>query len=200
MFKGLFSAWIDLLVPPRHSDALVRTLTLDDLHDLQRQGGLPYHSEAVRALVWEVKYFANPAAAALGGALLAEEITMLAGEEFGVPLVVPVPMHPARRKVRGHNQTEVLCAAALPLLGGAAECAPRALQRVVDTPTQQGLPRATRLNNVRDSMRADPAVVKDRVCIVVDDVTTTGATLTEAKRALKAAGAGSVHCVALAYS
>jgi predicted amidophosphoribosyltransferase len=71
------------------------------------------------------------------------------------------------------------------------EYAPKALVRTVNTKTQQGLPRAERLKNIKNSMTAGPDAKKiaGRVCIVVDDVTTTGATFEEAKRALRQAGA-----------
>ncbi len=222
MFRALVAPLIDLLVPPRGSDLVVRSLELEDLHNLQTTEGLPYHDEAVRALVWEIKYYANPAALVLASELLAEEVVALAAEELGVPLLIPVPMHAARLRERGHNQTEVLCKAILNTLGEAAfrgegkawpsglerprrgmQSSPVeyacALSRIVDTPTQQGLERTKRLHNVKNSMVADTSV-KDRTCIVVDDVTTTGATLHEAKRALKAAGARAVYCVTLAYS
>jgi ComF family protein len=132
---------------------------------------------------------------------LADELLALAAEELGVPLLIPIPMHPDRYKERGHNQTEVLCEAALRALGQGEspfEYKRDVLKRVVDTPHQQGLARSKRLKNVEDSMVAKD--VEGRVCVVVDDVTTTGATLTEAKRALLAAGARRVHCVALARS
>ena len=123
----------------------------------------------------------------------------LAGEELGRPLMLPVPMHPARRMARGHNQTEVLCKAALSSLGRAVEYRPDLLVRIKDTLPQQGLERARRLKNVKNSMAANP-ILAGRVCIVVDDVTTTGATLKECKRALRLAGARRVHLVALARS
>jgi ComF family protein len=168
---------------------------------LQTEDGLPYRDPDVKALVWELKYRANSHAATLAGTLLADELLALAADELGKPLLIPVPMHPARRKVRKHNHTELLCQAAVKKLENVFDYAPDILIRTIDTPTQQGLARHKRLKNVHDSMEViDPERVEARVCVVVDDVATTGATLAEAKRALRAAGARRVHLVALARS
>lgn len=221
----------NFILPPRGTEAAVGSLTLEHLRDLQTSEGLPYADEAVRALVWELKYYANRRAGTLAGELLSEELLAIASEELGRPLLIPVPMHKARRRERGHNQTELLCEAALRHLGGAEnlhekivwpasapardgrpedffsgklsaplEYSPQALKRIKATPEQQKLDRAKRLKNVKGSMQADPTLVRGRVCVVVDDVTTTGATLAEATRALKAAGAQRVHTIALAQS
>ncbi len=191
---------MDLLLPPRRTDQLVRTLTLEQLHTLEGEDGLPYHDPRITALVWELKYYKTSRAAALAGEYIAEVVLATASEELGVPLLVPVPMHKNRLRERGHNQTEVLSRAALPFCAGAVEYRPDVLKRIVNTPTQQGLPKAERVKNVLNSMVADPKLVEGRACIVLDDVTTTGATLAEAKRALRLAGARAVHCVALARS
>ena len=197
----MLAALIELLIPPRPSERVVRALTLAQLQMLDGEDGLPYHDPRVTSLVWELKYYANRRAARLAGALLAEKVLAAAAEELGKPLLVPVPMHAARRRERGHNQTELLCKAALRHLAGAVEYTPYIVERTVDTRTQQGLPRHLRLKNIKGSMRAtDPAVVDGRACIVVDDVSTTGATLAEAKRALRVAGARAVHTICLARS
>ncbi|MBP7770721.1 MAG: ComF family protein [Candidatus Pacebacteria bacterium] len=224
----------NIILPPRRTQLLVGALALDDLLVLQTAEGLPYADEAVRALVWELKYYGNKHAAMLAGKILAEELLAIAAEELGRPLLVPVPMHKTRKRERGHNQTELLCEAALQALGdfpgkkssgllspgyalagqtifpgkspaasGSApyDYTPRALTRIKATPEQQKLDRAKRLKNVAGSMQVEnPELVEGRTCVVVDDVTTTGATLAEAKRALKAAGARRVHTVALAQS
>lgn len=204
MSWGFITDMVDLIVPPRPTERVVRMLTLEQLQGLETSSpageALPYHDPRVQALVWELKYRASRRAQALAGAFLAETLLAVAAEELGKPLLVPVPMHLARRHARGHNQTELLCKAALKHLGAALQYAPSALERIVDTKTQQGLPRAMRLYNVKNSMVAEPAVVGGRVAIVVDDVTTTGATLAECKRALALAGARVVHTVALARS
>ncbi len=214
---------LELILPPRASEREVERLTPGGLLTLQTAEGLPYSDKCVRALVWELKYHANPRAATLAGELLAEELLAIASEELGRPLLVPVPMHKTRRQERGHNQTELLCEAALEVLSKSGrenslaqlpsrkedtedffsdtfDYAPTALKRTKFTPEQQKLDRTTRLKNVAGSMEANPAVVHGRVCIVVDDVATTGATLAEAARALKAAGARRVHTLTLAQS
>jgi len=201
----LLSYLLDLIVPPRPTERVVRSLTIETLLSLGGEEPLPYHEPRVTALVWELKYHGTGRSAALAGGYLSETLLAAASEELGVPLLVPVPMHAARRRERGHNQTELLCKAAMDFFSGSfavLEYVPKALVRIVNTKTQQGLPRAERLKNIRNSMAAGPdgGRIAGRVCIVVDDVTTTGATFEEAKRALTAAGARAVHCIALARS
>lgn len=221
-----------LFAPARATERIIEELTLEQLQALANyDGSLPYHEPLVRALVWELKYRANAHARELAGAYLSEMLLAETEDTIGTLLLVPVPMHAARRKARGHNQTELLCEAALHAIGGGKilqknslavrtisflrnrgmlpedffseffSYRPYTLTRTVDTKTQQGLERHERLQNVKGSMIVkNPAEVAGRVCIVVDDVSTTGATFAEAKRALKAAGASEVRCIALAQS
>ena len=203
MWESFLSSLLDFIAPPRQTEKLVRALSLDNLQKLILQGGqagiLPYHDERVRALIWELKYYANNTAATLAAELLHETLIAIASEQLGTPLLIPVPMHKTRKRMRGHNQTEVLCEALLPYVAGFFEYAPSTLARVKNTAQQQGLEKHVRLTNVAHSMVAGPSVA-GRVCIVVDDVSTTGATFAEATRALKAAGARHVECIALAQS
>lgn len=176
-------------------------LSLEDLQVLAHHDGLPYHDSRVTALVWELKYRAHPRAVALAGAYLSEELLGIASEELGKPLLIPIPMHAERKKERGHNQTELICEAALKYIDSAYEYPPEVLMRLKNTAPQQTLARNKRLHNVKNSMKvALPEQVRGRVCVVVDDVMTTGATLEEAKRALLKAGARHVHTLALAKS
>ncbi len=204
MLRELATILLDALAPPRASERLVRSLDAATLLALETNDGLPYHDPRAMALVWEIKYYANARALTLAGELLYERVLDAAAEEVGRPLLLPVPMHPARRRERGHNSTELLCGAVLRTLR--AHGAPAgvdydagALARVRNVPQQQGLARHKRLANMNGCMQAE-ARVRGRACVVVDDVTTTGATFAEARRALVAAGARSIHCIALAQS
>ena len=211
--QGFFAAVLDLIIPPRRTELILRALTIETLQALRLEisasrniAPLPYHDPRITALVWELKYHGSPRAAELGGVLLAEELLALAAEELGRPILIPIPIHPNRHRERGFNQTELLCMhamRALSAVGGQKvfEYAPQALARIKNTPRQQGLERAKRLHNLKGSMRAaGPDRIAGRICVVLDDVTTTGATFAEARRALKAAGTLRVHCVALAQS
>jgi competence protein ComFC len=226
----LISSFIgQMLFRARPTEKIIESLTLADLERLARYDGtLPYTERRVRALVWEIKYYKDSRAAKLAGEYLSQLLLAEASECIGTPLLIPMPMHPTRRKQRGHNQTEILCEAALLYLGSEKTLikkvlgspsavfgqpsgqtifyesffyAPNVLQRVRHTKPQQGLERHDRLKNLKNAMTvSDPSKVAGRVCIVVDDVSTTGASFAEATRALKAAGASEVRSIALAQS
>lgn len=105
-------------------------------------------------------------------------------------VVVPVPMHKKREIARGYNQAELLAryvSKELDLPGGLA------LARKKDNPQQMKLTREKRLENMRGSIECvDRELVKDKCVLLIDDVATTGATLSECARILKEAGAKKV--------
>jgi predicted amidophosphoribosyltransferase len=109
-------------------------------------------------------------------------------------LVVPVPLHPRRLRARGFNPALYVARAVARQVG--ARVAATALARVRDTPSQTGLTASARRRNVAGALRARRRVPK--VVWIADDVITTGATLREAARALRRAGAESVVAVCAA--
>ena len=111
-------------------------------------------------------------------------------------LIVPVPLHPARERERGFNQAAVL--AELLAQSVAAPVRP-VLERVRYTTTQTAHDRAERMENLRDAFRLRKnRDVRDLRVLLIDDVLTTGSTLSECARVLKAAGAISVHAATAA--
>lgn len=192
----------DIVLPPRKSERLVRSISQELLHELATADYvLPYHDARITALVWELKYRKNARALSLAGTFLAERAMEIAEESLSKPVLIPVPMHAARRKTRGYNQTELLCEAILKASPDSFAYAPHALVRVRNTIQQQGLPKHRRLKNMLGAIDVnDASDITGKTCIVIDDVSTTGATVHETKRALLHGGASEVHILTLAHS
>ena len=115
-------------------------------------------------------------------------------------LITWVPLSRARLRQRGYDQAMLLAsAAALELDDVAAET----LCKVRDTEAQSGLGKndASRRANVLSAYQVtDPALVEGRRVLLIDDIVTTGSTLSECARVLRTAGATDVVCAALARS
>jgi ComF family protein len=114
-------------------------------------------------------------------------------------IVVAVPLHFVRRFQRGFNQAESLAQALARELK--LRHRSRILNRVRRTRPQSELKRDERCDNVRDAFRARTAAeLRGATVLLVDDILTTGATCSEAARALKAAGAARVVVAVVARS
>jgi ComF family protein len=112
-------------------------------------------------------------------------------------LIVPVPLHRWRLWRRRYNQSGLLARALAARAG--RPWAPDVLVRARATPTQGGMGRLGRADNVRGAFRiANPARIEGRRVLVVDDVMTTGATVEECARSLRRAGAAAVDVLTLA--
>lgn len=121
-----------------------------------------------------------------------------------LPVVVPVPLHPSRQRERGFNQAELL---ALGLSRGVARAGRSAIPRIEThclrrtrpTAPQTGLSWRARQQNVRGVFSVvRPECVREQVVVLVDDVMTTGATLSACAGTLKGAGARVVFALTLA--
>ncbi|HOU41752.1 MAG TPA: phosphoribosyltransferase family protein [Promineifilum sp.] len=151
------------------------------------------YAEPTSSLIHRLKY---EGCFALGGAL-AE--TLIAGWPRWLrppDLIVPIPLHPRRRRQRGYNQSELLARPLAEAVGVAYSATP--LQRTRHTQPQVGLGPQARAVNVRGAFTAAPDEARGRAILLVDDVLTTGATMTAAAEALLAAGAASVSAYCLA--
>lgn len=132
----------------------------------------------------------------LGEVLSRPMIELLQDLAWEVEMVVPIPMSPGRRKQRGYNQAALL---AWPVaLGCGLAYQPRTLYKVRETQTQVGLNVLERRQNVHGAFQAAPELVTGRSILVVDDVTTSGATMQSAAEALLLCGARQVYGLTLA--
>jgi ComF family protein len=133
---------------------------------------------------------------ALGEILARPMIRILGLTTWKVDLVVPVPISLSRRSERGYNQAALL-ARPLALFYG-LEYRPKALIKSRETRSQVGLTVEERKANVHDAFFAEQRLVKGKNILVVDDVTTSGATLNACAQVLRIAGAQEVYCLTLA--
>jgi len=150
----------------------------------------------VREVIHSFKYGRQIHLRHLLGRWLAETLVdpRLAGRRFD--LIVPVPLHPARQRERGFNQAELL---ATGLRRSSGLPVRNVLQRTRYTTTQTQFDRSERMENLRGAFRLRRGSnVQDLRMLLVDDVLTTGSTLSECASVLHRAGAISVHAATAA--
>ena len=157
----------------------------------------------LRELIHLLKYEQVRPAAGVLGRMLGEAIAALVpllGE--ATPLIVPVPLHAAKLRQRGFNQSELIARAALksPALSAVWGQPPAlVLERTRPIESQTGLTRHQRLENVRGAFRVlNAEAVAGRSVLLVDDVFTTGTTVSECARVLRKAGAAQVWVATVA--
>jgi ComF family protein len=154
-----------------------------------------YYTDELSRLVQQLKFRGRRNLVGLLGPLLAD--TFFNNWERGeFDVIVPVPLHPKRRRERGYNQSELLARSlarriAIPCHG--------ALMRVRATVPQVGLTDSQRQENVRNAFRCRrPELVSKARILLVDDVMTTGATVASAAKALVDSGALRVSVLTVA--
>jgi len=133
--------------------------------------------------------------------MLAEAVSDLQPLFAGLPvLVVPVPLHARKLRQRSFNQAELIARSALKLLSGThLQLSCDVLERTRETQSQIGLSRHQRRENMRGAFAVDTrAEVNGRDILLVDDVFTTGTTVSECARVLRRAEASKVYVATVA--
>jgi len=157
---------------------------------IDRARAIGVYDGALRSIVHALKYD--------GRRSLARPLALLMqarGREAltGADLAVPVPLHPSRRRERGFNQADDLARhVGLPVMS--------ALRRIRATAAQADLPAARRHGNVKNAfaVHCRARALDGKVVVLIDDVSTTGATLDACARALKEGGAREVRALTAA--
>lgn len=166
------------------------------LAGLDRAAAALVYEYPVDRILAAAKYLRRPDCAVALGQALARAVHRWrrAGEALAADVVVPVPLHPRRFARRGFNQALEIARPTARALGASLD--DRLVRRVLDTPPQAGQGGRARRRLLRAAFAAAPA--HGLRVVVVDDVVTTGSTVSAVARALRRAGATDVQALSAA--
>ena len=172
---------------------------------MDRARSFSFYSGPLRAAILQLKFRRRERLGKRLGGLLAEVWDGIEEDhEDDRTVLVPVPLHTSRQRERGFNQAELLARGLTARLekirgGRAPQVDARSLRKIRATPPQTGLSVSARHENVRGAFAvARPERIHNKKIVLVDDVMTTGATLSACARAVRVAGARSVCGLTLA--
>ena len=132
----------------------------------------------------------------LGEALAAQMVDFLISLNWKIDILIPVPLSKKRLKERGYNQV-ALVAQPLAYRAGISYL-PQAMWKSKNTRSQVGLNVNQRRENVLNAYQADAMAVRGKSVLLMDDVSTTGSTISSGTEALLSAGARDVYAITIA--
>src|SRR3990167_7452312 len=211
----VFKSFRDFLFPPgKLAKELEEMARAGKLHSLEESPEMKdgwiypifnYRNAFARELIWQIKYRKNEELIGAAGSVMLEAIVGILGEfegmaRFDLPILVPIPQSGKRHHERGFNQAQLLAEAILKADGNNNfSIDTKSLVKTKDTPAQTSLRRSKRLENLKDCFAVkNRQKIAGRNIILIDDVTTTGATLKEARSVLKEAGTKKIIAITLA--
>lgn len=198
---AVINSGIQLIAPKRPDAELVDQLTTDTILSKMnaRSSGTVTHlfsfaDPSVRALIHEIKFHRNQTALQLAQMAVREHL-----RQFEKVTLIPIPLSPQRHRERGYNQV-TLIAKEVAAQHPSVTVADTILTKTKETVPQTTLNKKERQTNVRGVFAVNKTITLDKTAkiILLDDVTTTGATLAEA-RATLAPAYPTITCLALAH-
>lgn len=157
-----------------------------------------YQHDTMRELVHALKYRRNREVASLFAAMLASHLAAMRITFSKDAVFIPVPLHKARERERGFNQSLLIAKSLGEKLG--IEVRPDVVKKLKKTVPQMELLREERLKNLTGTFAVEnPLLVQGKTVILIDDVKTTGATLEECARMLKKSGAKQIWAITIAH-
>lgn len=157
------------------------------------RGIFPYRGR-VKQAVWDLKYRGKRENVRFLGTALAR-----LGEpevrRWRPEVLIPVPVHKKRRRLRGYNQAELLAKACGQLWGIPVDT--RVVQRLTNTRAQKQLDPAQRRRNLQGAFAPLPGAARYRSVLIIDDIYTTGSTVDAVAAVLRKLGAVHIYFLAV---
>lgn len=217
MLKKVMTLFLDFLFPKGDIDVHIERVTKDVLLEkLTIQTVLnqeyataffAYKDSDIKNMIWALKYYRKKDIAKMFAEIMYENILEDLSDDmpitnFSDPLLVPIPLSKKRLRERGFNQSELLARGIVELDdSNFFSLDTEALLKVKDEQHQAHTSeKSDRLENIKGSFVVRvPENIKGRNIIIVDDVITTGATVSEACRVLLDASAKEVRAITVAH-
>ncbi len=166
-----------------------------------------YRHPPIKKAIWLIKYknkrkLLNTFAETLYGVMIEELSDLKVMKNFQEPILIPIPLSKKRYRERGFNQAELLCEKIIEIDEHKyLKLEKNILIKTKDTLHQTSIKnRRDRLKNLSGSFIVkNNKLLKGKNIILIDDVTTTGATLSEAKKILKGAGVRKIIAFTIAH-
>ena len=208
---------LNFLLPPSETEKRIGKITEAELVGKlspSRIQGVPfaenlfkYRDRDIKDLIWALKYYRKNDVAKLFGDFMYEHILGSIGEnmyltDWSSPILIPIPISSKRKRERGFNQAESI---AIEILKCDSENAFSILCDVLQRKSGESHQAHThskqeRRKNMKDSFYINNIEkIKNKNIILIDDVITTGATVSEARKVLLRAGAKKIKAICIAH-
>lgn len=194
---------IDFIFPPNPEELKIRSISPEDfikIAPISSQTEFPfikslfsYKDPLVKELIWQIKYKKNKHAIECASYALFKSINSPC-------LLIPIPISKKRRKERGYNQTELLIDGIIKYdIDNKFQKNFDLLIRNKDIEKQTFKNRNQRIENSRNIFELIGEIDKGQKIVIIDDVSTTGSTLKEAREAMLQAGYINIECLTIAH-
>jgi len=151
----------------------------------------------LQSLIHQLKYNNKFKIGIFLGQYIANEASDLI-KNWGCDFIIPIPLHPIKKAERGYNQSKQIAKGISQIVN--INVKSNVLKRTRFTQTQTKLNLMERRNNVKNIFKANPKIVKNKNLLLVDDVITTGSTLSSAAKTLKNKGANKIYAISIALA
>lgn len=216
LISNLFKKFLDILFPQTIPQKILTSITEEDFLKSSAKTThedknifiiFSYDDNLVRQAIKSLKFKNNRGIAKIFAQLLYDELLenlsdLRVFHNFRQPLLIPIPISKQRLKERGFNQCELIANEMAKIDSANSFILEKnILIKTKDSPHQSRIRnKAERLKNLENSFGVkNLEKLKNKNIILLDDVTTTGATFREAKKTLKKYGAKKIICVAVAH-
>lgn len=195
----------EIIFPESEREILMKNISLSDFRPAPTKSApatylLPYKNIKTKTLIHSLKYDRNKKAVDICAQILIPQLLKL---NIRNTILIPIPRTKIRLQRFGFSQCEILCEEILKnseIKKLEIKYEPKILIHKKDFETQTKLSRKERITNTRNSflVRSPEKIIAKNI-ILIDDVFTTGATITEAKNTLLKSGAKSVFPITIAH-